>query len=213
MIFETWNPDIQESWNPLDLASFCWLQCAGYFSHTFFVPELDFHCEIPKFYHSWNLPGIIWSSGILLEMGYLLPNLTLRVSIELIVMIFHTFGSIFCFLKLVNQTFRNAGIPWIWLVITNVNVYGIFPTQCLSLNLIFNAEFQNFIIPGISLELPGTLEFLWKCAKFFCQLWSAFFDFQEKTDQRILMLCSILSSVFSWKSKGAASVFGSVRDR
>ena len=64
MIFETWNADIQESWNPLDLAGFCLLQCIGYFSHSVFRPELNFQCKIPKFYHSWNLPGTIWNSGI-----------------------------------------------------------------------------------------------------------------------------------------------------
>ena len=79
MIFETWNADIQESWNPLDLAGFCLLQCIGYFSHSVFVPKLDFQCKIPKFYHSLNLPGIIWNSRTPLEMNYFLPSSTYRV--------------------------------------------------------------------------------------------------------------------------------------
>ena len=64
MIFQTWTPDyldIQESWNPLDLAGFCWLQCIGYFSHRVL------QCKIPKFYYSWNLPGALkffWKRAI-----------------------------------------------------------------------------------------------------------------------------------------------------
>ena len=45
MIFETWNPDIQESWIPLDLASVCWLQCIGYFSTQFLSLNLIFNAK------------------------------------------------------------------------------------------------------------------------------------------------------------------------
>ena len=43
-----------------------------------------------------------------------------------------------------------------------LNILCIFSTQFLSRTLIFNAEFQNSIIPGIFQELCRTLEFPWK---------------------------------------------------
>ena len=78
-IFEPWNPGIQKSWNPLDLACFCQFQGIGCFSHSVFVKELDFQSGIPKFHHSWNLPEIIWNSGIPLEIFYFLTISRYRV--------------------------------------------------------------------------------------------------------------------------------------
>ena len=43
-------------------------------SHSVFVKELDFQSRIAKFHHSWNLPGIIWNSGIPLDFSYFLTN-------------------------------------------------------------------------------------------------------------------------------------------
>ena len=53
------------------------LYWSGYniFPTQFLNLELDFECRIPKFCHSWNLPGIMWNSGISLEVDYILPNL------------------------------------------------------------------------------------------------------------------------------------------
>ena len=56
--FEPLNPDIQESWNLLDLVWFGWFQCVGYLSHSVSVKELD-----SKFQNSTN-PEITWKSGI-----------------------------------------------------------------------------------------------------------------------------------------------------
>ena len=76
-------------------------------------------------------------------------------------MIWPTFGSIFWFLNPGIQTSRNPGIPWIWCGLADFNIWGVFPTQILSRNLIFNTKFKNSFIPGIFQELPGTLECLW----------------------------------------------------
>ena len=67
-------------------------QGIGYFSHSILSLELDFECRIPKFHHSWNLPGIMWNSRISLEVDYILPNLTYVVSIWPNVIILYTFG-------------------------------------------------------------------------------------------------------------------------
>ena len=83
LILEPWNPDIQESWNPLDLAWFGRFQHIGCFSYSNFVKELDFQPEIQKFHHSWNLPGTTWNSGMPLELANSLPNLIYWVSIQL----------------------------------------------------------------------------------------------------------------------------------
>ena len=66
---------------------FCQFQRIGYFSHSVFGLEHDFQCGIPKFHQSWNLPGIVWNSGIPLDMGYFLLNLTKWVSNQFNVMI------------------------------------------------------------------------------------------------------------------------------
>ena len=47
---------------------------------------------------------------------------------------------------------------------------GIFCTQLMSRNLIFNTEFKNFIIPGNFQEFSGTLDITWKWP-IFCQFW------------------------------------------
>ena len=52
-----------------------------YFSHSNFSLEFDYECSIQKFHHNWNFPGIIWNSGISLDIAYFLPNLTYLVSI------------------------------------------------------------------------------------------------------------------------------------
>ena len=95
---------------------FCQFQRIGYFSHSVFGLEHDFQCGIPKFHQSWNLPGIVWNSGIPLDMGYFLLKLTNWVLNQSNVMILHTIGSILWFLKPGILTSRNPGIPWIWLV-------------------------------------------------------------------------------------------------
>ena len=62
MIFETWNPDIQESWNLLDLASVCWLQCIGYFSTQFLSLNLIFNANFQNSITPWifqELSGIL----------------------------------------------------------------------------------------------------------------------------------------------------------
>ena len=48
---------------------FCQFQHIGYFSHLVFGLKHDFQCGIPKFHQSWNLPGIIWDSGIPPDVG------------------------------------------------------------------------------------------------------------------------------------------------
>ena len=70
------------------------LYWSGYniFPTQFLSLELDFECRIPKFCHSWNLLGIMWNSGISLEVDYILPNLTYVVSIWPNVIILYTFG-------------------------------------------------------------------------------------------------------------------------
>ena len=49
-------------------------------------------------------------------------------------------------------------LPWNWSVLTNFKIQGIFSTQFQSRNLIFNAEFENYIIPGNFQKFPGTLD-------------------------------------------------------
>ena len=70
-----------------------WLfQGIGNFFHSILSLEFDFEFRIPKFHHSWNLQGIMWNSGISLEMDYILPILTYLVSIWPSVIILYTFG-------------------------------------------------------------------------------------------------------------------------
>ena len=73
-------------------------------------------------------------------------------------MIMCTFGSISWFFKPGIQASRNPGIPRIWFGFANFNVKISFPTQCLSLNKIFNVSFQDSRIPWIFQELSGTLD-------------------------------------------------------
>ena len=63
-----------------------------YFSHSIFSLEFDYECRIQKFHHTRILPGIIWNSGIFLDVAYLLPNLTHWVSIQPTLIILYTFG-------------------------------------------------------------------------------------------------------------------------
>ena len=58
-----------------------------------------------------------------------------------------------------NLEIWNLEIAWNWLILTNFNVLGIFPSQFLSLNLILCSEIQNSSFPEI---LP---EFFWKSGK------------------------------------------------
>ena len=60
------------------------------------------------------------------------------------------------------QASRNPEMPWNWLILTNFNVWGIFPTQLLSRNLIFNAKFKYSISPGNFQKFSGTLDIAWK---------------------------------------------------
>ena len=57
-------------------------------------------------------------------------------------------------------------MSWNWLVLTDFNMYGINPTQFMSRNLIFNTEFQNFIIPGNFQKFSGTLDITLELATF-----------------------------------------------
>ena len=64
---------------PWKFPIFWQFQGIGCFSHSVLVKELDFQSGIPKFHHSWNLPGIIWNSGISLEISYFLTFSRYRV--------------------------------------------------------------------------------------------------------------------------------------
>ena len=83
MISGPWNPGFQDSRSALELASFDWYQHVGYESHSVYVKELEFQSWIPKFHHSWNLPGIFWNSGYCLEIANFLSFLTYWASITL----------------------------------------------------------------------------------------------------------------------------------
>ena len=98
-------------------------QGIGYFSHSILSLELDFECRIPKFRHSWNLPGIMWNSRISLEVDYILPNLAYLVSFWPNVMILYTFGVFLNFLSL------EFGDPKILQSheFGSFNMWGIFP--------------------------------------------------------------------------------------
>ena len=101
---------------------FCQFKRIGYFSHSVFGLEHDFQCRIQKFHQFWNLLGIIWNSGIPLDVGYFLLNVTNWVSNQFNVMILHAIGRILWFLKPGIQTSRNPGFLWIWLVFAGYNV-------------------------------------------------------------------------------------------
>ena len=60
-----------------------------------------------------------------------------------------TFGDIWKFLESGIWKSGNLEVLWIWLVLTNFNILGIFPTQFLSLNLILFLEIQNSSFPEI----------------------------------------------------------------
>ena len=74
-------------------------------------------------------------------------------------MILHTFGDICDFLESGIWKSGNLEIAWNWLILTNFNVLGIFPTQFLSQNLILSSEFQNSSFPEIFPEI------FWKSGK------------------------------------------------
>ena len=58
-----------------------------------------------------------------------------------------------------NLEIGNLEIPGNWLVLANVNILAIFPTQFRSLTLIFNSEFQISNFSGIwKLEIWKLLE-------------------------------------------------------
>ena len=59
---ESGDPEILES------PGFGKFQHVGYFSQSVCVKDFDFQCRIRKVHHSRNLRGIIWNSGISLEM-------------------------------------------------------------------------------------------------------------------------------------------------
>ena len=61
----------------------------------------------------------------------------------------HTFGNICDFLESGIWKSGNLEITWNWLILTNFNVLGIFPSQFLSLNLILCLEIQNSSFPEI----------------------------------------------------------------
>ena len=52
-----------------------------------------------------------------------------------------------------NLESGNREIAWNWLILTNLYVLGIFPTQFLSLNLILSSELQNSTFPEIFPEI------------------------------------------------------------
>ena len=110
--------------------------------------------------------------------------------------------SILYFWKPGIQTSRNPGIPWIWLIFADYNVQGIFPAQFLSLNSIFNAKFQNSIIPGIfevssrtlQFKLSSFLEYSWN----YLELWNSSGSglFLTKFDKQGIFSHSIFSPKF-----------------
>ena len=141
---------------PWKFPIFWQFQSIGYFSYSTLSLELDFECRIPKFCHSWNLLGIMWNSGISLEVDYILPNLTYLVSIWPNVIILYPFGVSLDLWSLElgdPKILESPGFGKFQHVV-------YFPNQFVSRTLIFNAELQRSIIPGIFQELPGTLEFL-----------------------------------------------------
>ena len=81
---------------------------------------------------------------------------------NIFVSIFNTFGATWKFFYPGFQASRNPKEPWNWLILTNFNVWGIFPTQLLSRNLIFNAKFKYSISPGNFQKFSGTLDIAWK---------------------------------------------------
>ena len=95
--FQCKIPKFHHSWNLprtfLKIAPF-FKQYQGleYFSHSIFSLEFDYECSIQKFHHTWNFPGIIWNSGISLDVAYFLPNLTHWVSIQPNLIILYAFG-------------------------------------------------------------------------------------------------------------------------
>ena len=129
-----------------------------YFSNSILSLELDFECRIPKFCHSWNLLGIMWNSGISLEVDYILPNLTYLVSIRPNEIILYPFGVSLDLWSLEfgdPKILESPGFGKFQHVV-------YFPNQFVSRTLIFIAELQRSIILGIFQELAGTLEFIWK---------------------------------------------------
>ncbi len=67
--------------------------------------------------------------------------------------ILHTFDDIWNFLKSGNWKSANLENPRNWLVWTNFDILGIFPTQFRSLSMIVKSELQNSYFSG-NLEIP-----------------------------------------------------------
>ena len=74
MISGTWNPGFQDPRSALELASFDWFQHVGYESHSIYVKDLEFQSGIPKFYPSWNLPGITGTLELLWKWSIFFQN-------------------------------------------------------------------------------------------------------------------------------------------
>ena len=65
----------------------------------------------------------------------------------------HTFNEIWNFLESGNWKSGNLEIPRNWLVWTNFDILGIFPTQFRSLSMIVKSELQNSYFSGILPEI------------------------------------------------------------
>ena len=139
------NPGIPQIW-----LVFAYYNVQGIFPTQFF-PELNFECKIPKFYHSWNLPGTIWNSGIPLGNDLFFAKFIQGV-----------FPMQFLALNLIFNpglhTQRNPGVSQNQLAFATFKVQGIIPIQYSSIYTIFDFSIQNSILFEIFLELYGTLE-------------------------------------------------------
>ena len=80
-------------------------------------------------YVSWNLPRIMWNSGISREMDYILPNLTYLVSIQPNVIILYTFRVSFDFWSLESgdpEILESPGFGKFQHVGTKMNIWYLF---------------------------------------------------------------------------------------
>ena len=145
MIFETWNPDIQESWNPPDLAGFSWLLCIGYIS--VFVTERYFQCKIQKFYHLE-----FWNSFCKLPIFYHIQQIGCFPIQFLALIRFSTLA------YKQRENFESLALTC-FCQFQSIGYYS-----CLVFILVhnLNVSIQISIISGIFFELSGTLEFLQK---------------------------------------------------
>ena len=121
----------------------------------------------------------------------------------------HTFDDIWNFLESGNWKSGNLENPRNWLVWTNFDILGIFPTQFRLLNMIVKSELQNFYFSGILPEIfwkSGNSQILADLDQFGCtgyHFHSVFvtdLNFQLRTS-RFQLFCNFSSRNFPeiWK--------------